>query len=129
MGEPAIRTSAIDHIVLYAGDVARSVAFYTEILGLTVRSQGDGYAFLHCGTGGQQIGLFAADAGGPPTDADVNHLAFRVEAGDYAALKGALEARGIAVRGRRGDPDCIYFDDPDGHTLQIVVPDRQRRRA
>lgn len=125
MGDPAIRTSAIDHVVLYASDVGRSVAFYTEILGLTVRSQGRSHAFLHCGTGGQQIGLFAAESGGPPTNADINHLAFRVEAGDYATLKGALEAHGIAVRGRAGDPDCLYFDDPDGHTLQIVVPKRR----
>ncbi len=124
MDEPAIRTSAIDHIVLYASDVERSVAFYCEILGLTVRSQGPGHAFLHCGADGQQIGLFAANEGGPPTDADINHVAFRVGAGDYAALKGALEARGVKVRGRAGDPDCIYFDDPDGHTLQIVVPNR-----
>lgn len=122
MGEPAIKTSAIDHIVLYASDVERSVAFYTEILGMTVRSQGPGHAFLYCGDGGQQIGLFTAGAGGPPTDADVNHIAFKVEAGDYTALKNALETRDIAVRGRAGDPDCIYFDDPDGHTLQIVVP-------
>lgn len=127
MGDPAIRASAIDHIVLYASDVERSVAFYTDILGMTVRSQGSGYAFLHCGDGGQQIGLFAAGQGGPPTDADVNHIAFSVEAGDYPSLKGALAARGIAVRGRAGDPECIYFDDPDGHTVQIVVPGRQRR--
>jgi len=129
MGEPAIRTSAIDHVVLYASDVDRSVAFYTDVLGMTVRSHARGHAFLHCGGGGQQIGLFAAGEGGPPTDADVNHVAFNVEAGDYAALKSALEARGIAVRGRAGDPDCIYFDDPDGHLLQIVVPNRQRRPA
>jgi catechol 2,3-dioxygenase-like lactoylglutathione lyase family enzyme len=124
MSEPAIRTSAIDHVVLYASDVKRSVVFYTEILGMTVRSDGPNHAFLRCGDGGQQIGLFAAGKGGPPTDADVNHIAFRVEAGDYEMLKGALEARDVAVRGRAGDPDCIYFDDPDGHTLQIVVPKR-----
>ncbi|MEE8334613.1 MAG: VOC family protein [Alphaproteobacteria bacterium] len=124
MSEPAIRTSAIDHVVLYASDVKRSVVFYTEILGMTVRSQSPDHAFLHCGDGGQQIGLFPAGKGGPPTDADVNHIAFRVEAGDYEALKDALETRNVAVRGRAGDPDCIYFDDPDGHTLQIVVPKR-----
>lgn len=125
MGAPAITVSAIDHVVVYVADVARSVAFYTGVLGMSVRHQGKGYAFLHCGGAGQQIGLFEAEDGGPPTDADLNHLAFSVAAGDYAGLKGALEASGVEVRGRRGDPDCIYFDDPDGHTLQIVVPGRR----
>ena len=30
------------------------------------------------------------------------------------------KAEGVAVRGRTGDPTCIYFDDPDGHTLQLL---------
>lgn len=124
MTNPAIHTSAIDHVVIYVRDVGRSVAFYTDILGMTVRSRGERYAFLFCGGSGQQIGLFAADEKGPPANADLNHLAFAVDAGDYGSLKRALEARGIKVRGRSGDPNCIYFDDPDKHTLQVVVPDR-----
>jgi len=31
-----------------------------------------------------------------------------------------LEEEGIMVEGRTGDPTCIYFDDPDGHRLQLL---------
>jgi catechol-2,3-dioxygenase len=32
-----------------------------------------------------------------------------------------LETNGVAVHGRSGDPECIYFNDPDGHCLQIMA--------
>jgi len=34
-----------------------------------------------------------------------------------------LESNGATVFGRPGDDRCIYFDDPDGHRLQIMYPD------
>lgn len=119
---PAVQCSGIDHVVLYVRDVARSVAFYVDILGMTVKHQSAGYAFLHCGD--QLFGLFAADG-----DADMgrgeelSHLAFNVPCGKPDAIKQALADRGIAANGRGGDPDCIYFSDPDGHRLQIVTPE------
>jgi hypothetical protein len=27
----------------------------------------------------------------------------------------------VKVSGRPGDPHCIYFHDPDGHRLQLMV--------
>jgi hypothetical protein len=35
-------------------------------------------------------------------------------------LKAELEANGVKVSGRRGDDRCIYFQDPDGHRLQLM---------
>jgi hypothetical protein len=32
-----------------------------------------------------------------------------------------LEERGVAVSGRPGQDRCIYFRDPDGHRLQLIV--------
>ena len=118
--DPAVQCSGIDHVVLYVRDVARSVAFYVDILGMTVKHHSTGYAFLHCGD--QLFGLFAGDG---DTDlgqgAEVSHLAFNVPGGRPDAIKQALADRGIAATGRGGDPDCIYFSDPDGHRLQIVT--------
>ena len=51
---------------------------------------------------------------------DMNHLALRVAGGTYESLKGELEAHGVAVSGRPGDDHCIYFNDPDGHRLQLM---------
>ena len=32
-----------------------------------------------------------------------------------------LEKHGVAVSGRPGEDRCIYFRDPDGHRLQLMV--------
>jgi metallothiol transferase len=116
----AITTTAIDHVVLHVSDLKRSVEFYTGVLGMSVRHGGTGWAFLRCGD--QVIGLFEADPGETVnTGIEMNHMAFNQSTGGYAEVKAILDAHGIAVRGRRGDPRCIYFDDPDGHTLQLNV--------
>jgi hypothetical protein len=44
-----------------------------------------------------------------------------VATGDYETLKAELEKHGVAVSGRPGDDRCIYFHDPDGHRLQLMV--------
>ena len=31
-----------------------------------------------------------------------------------------LERHGVAISGRPGDDHCIYFNDPDGHRLQLM---------
>jgi hypothetical protein len=49
-------------------------------------------------------------------------MALRLAAGDYQHVKGTLENAGIKVFGRDGDPHCIYFHDPDGHQLQLLMP-------
>ena len=116
----AIETTAIDHVVLHVGDLKRSIAFYTGILGMTEHHGGSGYMFLRCGD--QVIGLFEADPGDAVSAGiELNHMAFNQSTGGYEEVKAILEGHGVAVRGRRGDPRCIYFDDPDGHTLQINV--------
>jgi hypothetical protein len=39
-----------------------------------------------------------------------------------ARVKATLENAGIEVHGRQNDPTCIYFSDPDGHRLQLLMP-------
>jgi hypothetical protein len=58
--------------------------------------------------------------------AEMNHLALRLEHGEYEEVNAALEAEGIAVSGRPGDDRCLYFDDPDGHRLQLLTVAEQR---
>lgn len=119
---PAVVCSGIDHIVLYVRDVERSVRFYVDVLGMTVKSQSSGHAFLRCGD--QLFGVFAADGDEDMgRGVELSHLAFNVDKGGVAAIKHALAARGVDAHGRRADPDCIYFNDPDGHSLQIVATD------
>jgi catechol-2,3-dioxygenase len=49
-------------------------------------------------------------------------MALRLAAGDLERTKKTLEDAGIEVHGRQDDPTCIYFHDPDGHQLQLLMP-------
>ena len=114
-----IEASGIDHIVLHCSDIGRSKAFYTDILGMTVYRENDGQVFLHAGS--QGVALFRKRDEAPLTSGnDLNHLALNVASGTYETLKAELEGRGVAVGGRPGDDHCIYFQDPDGHRLQLM---------
>ena len=114
-----IEASGIDHIVLHVSDVQRSKQFYTELLGMTPYRENDRQVFLHAGS--QGVALFKKTDGSPvPAGGDMNHLALKVAGGTYDSLKAELETHGVAVSGRPGDDHCIYFQDPDGHRLQLM---------
>lgn len=116
-----IQASGIDHIVLHCNDVERAKKFYTEILGMTVYRESDRQVFLHAGQ--QGVALFKKQGDTPLTTGnDLNHLALNVSTGTYDALKAGLEKHGVAVSGRPGEDRCIYFQDPDGHRLQLMIP-------
>ncbi len=115
-----IQATGIDHIVLHVSDVERAKKFYAEILGMTVYRENERQVFLHAGA--QGVALFAKQGEIPLTTGnDLNHLALSVATGTYEALKADLEKHGVAVSGRPGEDRCIYFRDPDGHRLQLMV--------
>ena len=115
-----IQASGIDHIVLHVRDVARAKKFYSEVLGMTAYRENDRQVFLHAGQHG--VALFAHRGETPVTAGnDLNHLALNVATGTYETLKAELEKHGVTVSGRPGEDRCIYFQDPDGHRLQLMV--------
>lgn len=116
----AIKASGIDHVVLHVGDVERSRRFYMDLFGMTVEHDSPGHVFLRCGE--QLFALFQA-ADDFEAGIELNHLAFSVEEGTYDDITAELKGKGIQVSGRSSDDRCIYFRDPDGYRLQIVVPD------
>jgi len=123
-----IQATGIDHLVLHVSDVSRAKKFYTDVLGMTVYRENDRQVFLHAGA--QGVALFKKQGDSSLTTGnDLNHLALNVESGSYEALKADLEKHGVAVSGRPGDDRCIYFSDPDGHRLQLIVRDDAGRTA
>jgi len=115
-----IQATGIDHLVLHVSDVGRARKFYTEVLGMTVYRESDRQVFLHAGQ--QGVALFKKQGDIPLTTGnDLNHLALNVATGAYEALKADLERLGVVVSGRPGEDRCIYFQDPDGHRLQLMV--------
>jgi catechol 2,3-dioxygenase-like lactoylglutathione lyase family enzyme len=115
-----IQATGIDHLVLHVSDVARARKFYTDVLGMEVYRENDRQVFLHAGQ--QGVALFKKQGEAPlKTGNDLNHLALNVASGTYEALKADLEKHGVVVTGRPGEDRCIYFQDPDGHRLQLMV--------
>lgn len=122
LSNSSLTTTGIDHVVLHVSDPEASKAFYVDVLGLAVDHGSGGHIFLRCGP--QLVGLFRAPEGEAfEPRHDVNHLALNVADGSYEEIRARLEAAGVEVSGRPGDERCIYLHDPDGHMLQIVVPD------
>jgi hypothetical protein len=58
---------------------------------------------------------------------EMNHLALCLAAGTYEDVRVILESAGVEVTGRPGDDRCIYFDDPDGHRIQLLTVAEQRQ--
>lgn len=121
----------MDHIVLNVSDVERSLAFYTEKLGLP----GERVEEYRAGTvpfpslrinEGTLIDLFPAQAGKGGRGTNLNHFCLVTEPTDLGALADSLEARGVTITtrpasrwGARGQATSIYFLDPDGNEIEI----------
>jgi catechol 2,3-dioxygenase-like lactoylglutathione lyase family enzyme len=118
----AIKTTGLDHVVLHVSDLQRSITFYRDVLGMSIHRERETQAFMKSGE--NLVGLFLPRDGETSVAGgiEVNHLALRLESGAYDDVKAKLEAAGCQVHGRPGDDHCIYFADPDGHSLQAVLP-------
>lgn len=117
MADP-LETTGLDHVVLQCRDVSASRAFYEDVLGMEAIHESEAYIFLKCGH--QTVALFRRNRGLPSKRMELDHVAFTVRQGFDETLK-RLEAHGLGVETRPGDPRCIYFDDPDGHRIQILA--------
>ena len=121
MLKTGIKAVGIDHTVPHVSDLARSKSFYMNVLGLTVNHESSWQAFLWCGN--QMVVLFEVSKDKPLTSGvELNHMALRLDSGTYEEVKENLEQNGCTVTGRPGDDRCIYFNDPDGHRLQLLMP-------
>jgi catechol 2,3-dioxygenase-like lactoylglutathione lyase family enzyme len=115
------KVTGIDHVVFHVKDPARAKKFYIDFLGMDIDHESSWQCFLKCGN--QGLALFEAEDGDEiHGGSEVNHMALQLAAGELSRVKATLEKAGIEVHGRRNDPTCIYFSDPDGHHLQLLMP-------
>ena len=123
------RIGKIGHVVLNVSDLARSVRFYTEVLGFAVSDvYGDdmmpgGMVFMRCNADHHGVAL----VGGLKTklsDSDLHHFAFEVGTLDEVLrAREHLRRHDVPVdfdgRRRAGCQIAVEFRDPDGHRLEI----------
>jgi catechol 2,3-dioxygenase-like lactoylglutathione lyase family enzyme len=117
-----VRLSRLAMVILYARDPIRSLAFYRDVLGMTVREQSPEWVELD--GGGVSIALHVSPKPVERTDTSP-WVVFSVD--DVRAAYDALAAKGVRFlkpltqvcgdeknRGLAGD-----FSDPDGNMLSI----------
>lgn len=118
---------AFDHYAIFVDDLARSVEFYRTVLGLEEMPDpfcDERHVWFRIG-GNQQLHIITPRTGGNAPTTDV-HFAFRV--GSLSDFIAHLERLGIPYGDQQPDgkirmrPDGIpqiYFQDPDGHWLEV----------
>ena len=123
----------LNHAVLYVRDVARSVEFYTTVLGFEQAMQLPegfaGAAFLKApgSTNDHDLGLFEIGSGAGPSGAGrstvgLYHLAWEVDTLDTLEwLAGRLAEIGSLVGSSdHGTTKSLYAKDPDGLEFEVV---------
>lgn len=139
----------LDHVSVSSGDIERSLAFYSGLLGIPVMQRGEAeggevgaitgledgkvrFADLDLGDGRVLELLEFVRPGGPPVKAEFHqpgsgHLSLRMASAND--VHAALVAAGVAVRSEPvelSEPgywfgaSCFYTVDPDGVTVEII---------
>ena len=118
------RLTQINNVMLGTTDLARSLAFYRDTLGLAVQFEMPGFVFLHAG--GVTLSLSEAHAKLATPVAGGTEIVFGVA--DVTAAHEALRARGVEFLNPpsnvTGDQWAANFRDPDGHLLSVFGPEK-----
>lgn len=115
----------LNHITIAVSDLARSLIFYTEFVGMKAVVRWDFGAYL---TLGDVWFCLSCDQVSPGQD--YSHIAFDIAAEDFALFTKKLKDAGIVEwKQNASEGPSLYFLDPDGHKLEAHCGDLQSRLA
>ncbi|NVI84457.1 fosfomycin resistance glutathione transferase [Janthinobacterium sp. BJB401] len=121
--------TGLNHLTLSVRDLARSVAFYRDMLGLRLHARWDRGAYLSArdlwlclSLDGQGTAALASPA--------YTHYAFSISQHDFPAFAARLRAAGVPEwQQNRSAGNSLYFLDPDGHQLEAHTGSLAQRLA
>lgn len=133
MTAPPIR--GLRETALYTDDMARAAEFFGRVLGFATLVASERLTAFDAGAGGVLL-LFPRGGASADVTTDAGtipghdgsgplHLAFAIAAEAYEPWRTRLTAHGVAVRAEMTWPRggrSLYFDDPDGHVLELATP-------
>ena len=128
--------SQIDHVVIRVRDIQSMLRFYLDVVGCTVEREIDRLGLYQLRAGASLIDLVDAhgeigkQGGDPPKPAggNMDHLCVRVDPWDAKAIQNYLKDAGANPgdveqrNGAEGEGPSIYFDDPEGNTIEFKGP-------
>ena len=126
--------AGIDHFVLTVASIARTSAFYGDVLGMTVQTfrPADGSTRTALSFGAHKINLhqagheFDPKAASPVPGSGDFCLISEAPTADwqahFAALSVAVEDGPVARTGATGPLVSLYIRDPDGNLVEIARP-------
>lgn len=115
---------------LYVSDLARTVAFYRDVLGLRLMDtflNERGVAFQ---VGSDVLLLFRAEVTRRANDVvpqgttGAGHIAFLIQPEELTEWKKSLAEHGVSIEKEisfGNNAPSIYFRDPDGNSLELAV--------
>lgn len=129
------RIAGLLETALYVDDMARSVTFFRDVLGLAPMIESDRLTAFDAGHGGVllvfargQSGDDVTTPGGTIPGHDGSgplHMAFAIAAEAYEPWLAHLADHGVPVTHEvswRAGGRSLYFNDPDGHVLELATP-------
>ena len=135
MPDHPFAVQGIDHIVLRVRELARSLAFYRDVLGCALEREQPALGLTQLRAGRSLIDLVTLDgplgAGEPPgAGRNVEHFCLTLAPFEEARLIAWLAARGVAAAspaeryGAEGDGRSFFIDDPDGNHIELKAAQR-----
>ena len=109
------RTRTINHVTIYASDVARSKAFYQRLTGLPIQTEDKESCEFRLEHG--FLGLYAPDRG---QRFGFNHLCFGIENYDPQTAFDTIKRAIPEAQPTLEYQDQVYVQDPDGVRVQFA---------
>ncbi|HVS77214.1 MAG TPA: VOC family protein [Steroidobacteraceae bacterium] len=127
--------TGIDHVVVRVADAARALAFYRDVLGLTVEREQPELGLIQLRAGRSLIDLVPGEPADTtrPRAPNIDHFALEVRPFDEAYLRGHLQAMRVPIvesglrYGAGGEGPSLYVLDPDGNKVELKAAMRADR--
>ncbi|BAI72099.1 glutathione transferase [Azospirillum sp. B510] len=123
VGPGAVR--GLNHLTLAVTDLERSLGFYRDLLGMSVRARWSDGAYLEAGA--LWLCLSVDPKAGEAVRRDYTHIAFDVAPDDFPALSGTVAQAAPVWKDNRSEGLSLYVLDPDGHRVELHVGDLASR--
>lgn len=121
---------SLNHLTLAVSDLAVSLAFWRDLLGLELHAEWRTGAYLTCGDLWLCLSYDAERRCVPPQESDYTHYAFSTAPDDFVPFTQRLREAGVTVwKDNKSEGESFYFLDPDGHKLELHVGDLASRLA